>query len=1061
MTESYRDKLNEIDHKCLDEDLKFYDLRSLFESVVPKLSAEDKEEIKKVIQNTNDAETIAAVLQAKAMDEKNESLEESFYIHDQSLVDDWIEQHLTFDIEQAGVYSFANANESREALKTAISHGYRDAWRETNKVYISGDKVNESLEERYDFDLVDNAIDHFLYDLGREPEVDDVIEYIENTSPEEVPEDFDKYQKWADDISCEISARLSESLEEELIDAPQEVVDELLDILGNHGFILDNSFKVNPGKTFMGAVHLQVINPESIIEDSDEIDVQDELQKYVTRDLIDEIHKLDRESNCPITWNFGPNNKGQVTGGLDIMKQWIEESLDISDYEELTYPLKDGGKNYQLFRKLENGKGKWAAAPMEMGDVKYNDAFEITYDQARGFEPISNIGRLSRDLGKILLSKRESLKESSELTDEDWEDFYKLEEEIANVMHGIDSDLDDAQANIYHDDSDGTRRLTFRFVCGVNKISDRTRKQIINALENYLNKTKFNQFIYIRLYPIEVPVGASYEVIINAETEPDENLTEASYGGAYDIEDNMFFTKEDMMEFIDELLQKLKDEFGYDFEIYYAGFDTPTDLYIELIDHLGALVGNHIIIDMRKIKTPADLVHKYLDSTFKMFKDDFQKEYDIREEVPTDESLNEARMKDYKNPKLQKGTKVKITPKAFKEYSNDATIPNKKDFDALKGKVGTVTRYWVDYTPKKEILVGVDFDGVEWTFGLRDLVIVKSVDESLSEDTVKQGNKWVNKGKEGTHGKFATKKAADAQRRAMFANGYREGLIDSSKLDEVYKHLNNRDKQIYINEIEKCEDKEDLEDIVHEIFFYDKALFAMMNKFPKDASFEELKANKIAILKDSMLTEDYQYKIGDEVRAGSERSIQRMLYKNNYLREDYNSFLTLADKDANKLRNEYDKGDKSIFDILTSLNYIQDDPDSVYMYKEVSDGYAIVFDLSSLDEGKNYVKYFVVDENNNIPKGYTITKLLIEDYQQNKDEWGEPYSYDEVERELKSITDNWTDKEGTIRCYWEQEKNYGLQILKKHYKYVETSDGRTGKGEDMSWVLAYSGLKEE
>lgn len=599
---------------------------------------------------------------------------------------------------------------------------------------------------------------------------------------------------------------------------------------------------------------------------------------------------------------------------------------------------------------------------MEMGDVKYNDAFEITYDQARGFEPISNIGRLSRDLGKILLSKRESLKESSELTDEDWEDFYKLEEEIANVMHGIDSDLDDAQANIYHDDSDGTRRLTFRFVCGVNKISDRTRKQIINALENYLNKTKFNQFIYIRLYPIEVPVGASYEVIINAETEPDENLTEASYGGAYDIEDDMYFTKEELVEFGDDLAEQFSVWAEDKCELSDVYMTSPVDLVMEVAESDGAEHQAKVKIDMRKIRLSRD-IEKYTDIILKQWKD------------------------------------------SYNEYH--------------------------DY------------------------------DESLSEDTVKQNGKWVNKGKEGTHGTFTTKKAADAQRRAMFANGYREGLTDSSKLDEAYKHLNNRDKQIYINEIEKCEDKEDLEDIVHEIFFYDKALFAMMNKFPKDASFEELKANKIAILKDSMLTEDYQYKIGDEVRAGSERSIQRMLYKNNYLREDYNSFLTLADKDANKLRNEYDKGDKSIFDILTSLNYIQDDPDSVYMYKEISDGYAIVFDLSSLDEGRNYVKYFVVDENNNIPIGYTITKLLIEDYQQNKDEWGEPYSYDEVERELKSITNNWTDKEGTIRCYWEQEKNYGLQILKKHYKYVETSDGRTGKGEDMSWVLAYSGLKEE
>jgi len=53
------------------------------------------------------------------------------------------------------------------------------------------------------------------------------------------------------------------------------------------------------------------------------------------------------------------------------------------------------------------------------------------------------------------------------------------------------------------------------------------------------------------------------------------------------------------------------------------------------------------------------------------------------------------------------------------------------------------------------------------------------MDESLKEDTVKQGKSWVNKGKEGTHGKFKTKKGADAQRKAMFANGYKEGLKES------------------------------------------------------------------------------------------------------------------------------------------------------------------------------------------------------------------------------------------------------------------------------------------
>lgn len=50
----------------------------------------------------------------------------------------------------------------------------------------------------------------------------------------------------------------------------------------------------------------------------------------------------------------------------------------------------------------------------------------------------------------------------------------------------------------------------------------------------------------------------------------------------------------------------------------------------------------------------------------------------------------------------------------------------------------------------------------------------KQSQENVSEDTIKQGDKWVNKGEEGTHGSFDTKKAADDQRKAMFASGYKE-----------------------------------------------------------------------------------------------------------------------------------------------------------------------------------------------------------------------------------------------------------------------------------------------
>lgn len=57
-------------------------------------------------------------------------------------------------------------------------------------------------------------------------------------------------------------------------------------------------------------------------------------------------------------------------------------------------------------------------------------------------------------------------------------------------------------------------------------------------------------------------------------------------------------------------------------------------------------------------------------------------------------------------------------------------------------------------------------------------------ENKLEEDTIKQGGKWVNKGKEGTHGTFKTKKEADAQRKAMFAQGYKKGL--NEMLDEYH-----------------------------------------------------------------------------------------------------------------------------------------------------------------------------------------------------------------------------------------------------------------------------------
>ena len=85
----------------------------------------------------------------------------------------------------------------------------------------------------------------------------------------------------------------------------------------------------------------------------------------------------------------------------------------------------------------------------------------------------------------------------------------------------------------------------------------------------------------------------------------------------------------------------------------------------------------------------------------------------------------------------------------------------------------------------------------------------------MKEDTVKQGKHWVNKGKEGTHGKFATKKAADAQRKAMFANGYKGESLKEGKVKDLNIEIN--DDGSYEEWLDKAEYK--LHELAQELWY--------------------------------------------------------------------------------------------------------------------------------------------------------------------------------------------------------------------------------------------------
>lgn len=123
------------------------------------------------------------------------------------------------------------------------------------------------------------------------------------------------------------------------------------------------------------------------------------------------------------------------------------------------------------------------------------------------------------------------------------------------------------------------------------------------------------------------------------------------------------------------------------------------------------------------------------------------------------------------------------------------------DYDALYEKFVKETGGFKPYRviDEKGMLGDTDDDAPE---GFDSVV-----EESLTEDTVKQGSKWVNKGKEGTHGRFKTKKEADAQRRAMFAQGYKEEMEDDLSESFEDEHLGT------LEDIDVEDDFDDIDEI--------------------------------------------------------------------------------------------------------------------------------------------------------------------------------------------------------------------------------------------------------
>lgn len=120
-----------------------------------------------------------------------------------------------------------------------------------------------------------------------------------------------------------------------------------------------------------------------------------------------------------------------------------------------------------------------------------------------------------------------------------------------------------------------------------------------------------------------------------------DNLSEASYGGAYDIEDNMYFTKDDLIDFTDELINSLQDK-GVVVDLVDMYITDGNRLVIIVEDEDGNEINVDEFIDMRKIHRPKD-IYKYKNIFIKDILSQYNELKSFNEdldEIPTVDRLN-------------------------------------------------------------------------------------------------------------------------------------------------------------------------------------------------------------------------------------------------------------------------------------------------------------------------------------------------------------------------------------------------------------------------------------
>lgn len=221
----------------------------------------------------------------------------------------------------------------------------------------------------------------------------------------------------------------------------------------------------------------------------------------------------------------------------------------------------------------------------------------------------------------------------------------------------------------------------------------------------------------------------------------------------------------------------------------------------------------------------------------------------------------------------------------------------------------------------------------------------KANNQDLDEDIKKtKSGKWVNVGKEGTHGEFTTKKAAREQQKAMFAQGFKSEALENTK--RFKWELFDQNARLIDSESGFASEEEAKQNAIREIDVYDTVL-----KRHPEYTF------RVKEFVENIDLDDDRFDMVDDINESFDPApiigmIREFLQEHPFENEAHDTFEDFEEYVASELFNKEveeltSEESYAISDVWESLN------ESLYQTDSVS-GNKMTFEVS--DDGKFIIK---------------------------------------------------------------------------------------------------------